>query len=42
MAADLFDLEWVTAFEIECRNVESILLHDAYAKLRFSKQEDRI
>ncbi|PRS89845.1 GTP cyclohydrolase FolE2 [Bacillus subtilis] len=42
IAADLFELEWVSAFEIECRNEESIHLHDAYAKLRFSKQVDRI
>ncbi|WP_079849665.1 GTP cyclohydrolase, FolE2/MptA family, partial [Salmonella enterica] len=41
IAADLFELEWVSAFEIECRNEESIHLHDACAKLRFSKQVDK-
>ncbi len=40
IAADLYELEWVSAFDIECRNEESIHLHDAYAKLRFSKQEE--
>ncbi|BCV98942.1 hypothetical protein BSG8_03280 [Bacillus subtilis subsp. natto] len=42
IAADLFELEWVSAFEIECRNEESIHLHDAYAKLCFSKEVDKI
>lgn len=42
IAADLFEPEWVSAFEIECRNEESIHLHDAYAKLCFSKEVDKI
>ncbi|MCY8515625.1 GTP cyclohydrolase FolE2 [Bacillus atrophaeus] len=37
IAADLYELDWVSAFEIECHNEESIHLHDAYAKLSFSK-----
>ncbi|MFN2747774.1 MULTISPECIES: GTP cyclohydrolase FolE2 [Bacillus] len=36
-AADLYEMEWVSAFEIECRNEESIHMHDAVARLSFSK-----
>ncbi|HSH24223.1 MAG TPA: GTP cyclohydrolase FolE2 [Massilibacterium sp.] len=38
IAADLYETEWVKSFDIECRNEESIHLHDAYAKLTFSKE----
>lgn len=38
IAADLYELDWVKGFAIECRNEESIHLHDAYAKLTFSKE----
>ncbi|WP_145721967.1 GTP cyclohydrolase, FolE2/MptA family, partial [Bacillus licheniformis] len=36
-AADLYEMDWISAFEIECRNEESIHLHDAVARLSFSK-----
>ncbi|KXZ20057.1 GTP cyclohydrolase FolE2 [Bacillus nakamurai] len=41
IAADLYELPWVSAFEIECRNEESIHLHDAYAKLKYAKQNGK-
>ncbi|KAA1039370.1 GTP cyclohydrolase I FolE2 [Macrococcus equipercicus] len=37
IAADLVDLPFVTGFEIECRNEESIHQHDAFARLRYTK-----
>ncbi|MGP7818057.1 GTP cyclohydrolase FolE2 [Niallia sp. 01092] len=37
IAADLYELDWVKSFDIECRNEESIHLHDAYARLSFDK-----
>lgn len=37
VAADLYEHEAVHAFEIECRNEESIHQHDAIAKLTFTK-----
>ncbi|MFT8323285.1 MAG: GTP cyclohydrolase FolE2 [Bacillus sp. (in: firmicutes)] len=37
IAADLYEFPWIKSFEIECRNEESIHLHDAYAKLSFNK-----
>ncbi|WP_078380004.1 GTP cyclohydrolase FolE2 [Sutcliffiella halmapala] len=37
IAADLYLLDWVDSFKIECRNEESIHLHDAYAKLEYRK-----
>ncbi|UOY88146.1 GTP cyclohydrolase FolE2 [Bacillus glycinifermentans] len=36
-AADLYEMDWISAFEIECRNEESIHLHDAIARLSYSK-----
>ncbi|BCE13363.1 hypothetical protein RSC3_00719 [Bacillus paralicheniformis] len=36
-AADLYEMNWISAFEIECRNEESIHMHDAVARLSFSK-----
>lgn len=37
VAADLYELDFVTAFTVECRNEESIHLHDAIASLSFRK-----
>ena len=37
VAADLYEADWVKSFVIECRNEESIHLHDAYAKLSYTK-----
>ncbi|NEU30796.1 GTP cyclohydrolase I FolE2 [bacterium LRH843] len=37
VAADLYELEGVLSFEIECRNEESIHQHDAISKLTFTK-----
>lgn len=37
VAADLYEMKFVTAFEVECRNEESIHLHDAIAKISFQK-----
>nr|WP_088102395.1 GTP cyclohydrolase FolE2 [Halalkalibacter urbisdiaboli] len=39
VAADLYENENVVAFEIECRNEESIHQHDAISKLAFTKQD---
>lgn len=38
IAADLVESSWVEAFTIECRNEESIHLHDAYATFHYSKR----
>lgn len=38
IAADLVESVWAEAFTIECNNEESIHLHDAYAKLHYSKR----
>ncbi|QLK85360.1 GTP cyclohydrolase FolE2 [Staphylococcus sp. 17KM0847] len=35
IAADLVNLSWLTGFDIECRNEESIHQHDAFAKLKY-------
>jgi GTP cyclohydrolase I len=37
VAADLYELEFVQAFTVECRNEESIHLHDAIASLSYRK-----
>ncbi|PEZ71469.1 GTP cyclohydrolase FolE2 [Bacillus sp. AFS017274] len=39
VAADLYELRWVQTFHIECRNEESIHLHDAYASLSYDKEK---
>lgn len=38
VAADLYEMESIQAFTVECRNEESIHLHDAIAKITFSKE----
>ncbi len=37
VAYDIHDLPWVKAFEVECRNEESIHQHDAFSRMRFEK-----
>jgi len=37
VAADLYEIEWFTSFTVECRNEESIHLHDAIAALTYIK-----
>ncbi len=37
IAADLVELPFVTGFDIECRNEESIHQHDAFARLHYTK-----
>lgn len=37
IAYDLVELDWVTGFEIECRNEESIHQHDAFSRMRYTK-----
>ncbi|MFZ3589329.1 GTP cyclohydrolase FolE2 [Bacillus sp. DJP31] len=37
VAADLYELDFFSAFEVECRNEESIHLHDAIASVAFRK-----
>jgi GTP cyclohydrolase I len=37
VAADLYEVEWITSFSVECRNEESIHLHDAIASITFTK-----
>ncbi|USK33016.1 GTP cyclohydrolase FolE2 [Bacillus sp. F19] len=37
VAADLYELDFVAAFHVECRNEESIHLHDAVAELSYRK-----
>jgi GTP cyclohydrolase I len=37
VAADLYELDFIQAFTVECRNEESIHLHDAIASLSFRK-----
>ncbi|SDH50111.1 GTP cyclohydrolase FolE2 [Alteribacillus bidgolensis] len=39
IAADLYEMDFIRSFQVECRNEESIHLHDAVAALSFSKEE---
>lgn len=39
VAADLYEIPFIESFSIECRNEESIHLHDAYASLTFHKKQ---
>lgn len=39
VAADLYEMDDVLAFKVECRNEESIHLHDAYAIIDFDKRK---
>ncbi|WP_394137183.1 GTP cyclohydrolase FolE2 [Cytobacillus oceanisediminis] len=38
VAADLYEKEWINGFTVECRNEESIHLHDAIARLTYKKE----
>ena len=38
VAADLYEKEYIKTFTVECRNEESIHMHDAIAKITYSKQ----
>ncbi|MED4129641.1 GTP cyclohydrolase FolE2 [Shouchella miscanthi] len=38
VAADLYEYDWVTAFKVTCQNQESIHLHDAVAKITYTKR----
>lgn len=40
IAYDLKELDWILGFELECRNEESIHQHDAFSRLRYTKQEE--
>ncbi|PBB04857.1 MULTISPECIES: GTP cyclohydrolase FolE2 [Salimicrobium] len=40
VAADLYETPFIHAFEVSCRNEESIHLHDALASLHFDKRTD--
>lgn len=42
VAADLYEMPFVTKFSIKCQNQESIHMHDAVASLSFDKQTDKI
>lgn len=37
VAADLYEVPFIESFTVECRNEESIHLHDAYASLTIHK-----
>ncbi|MFP5107450.1 GTP cyclohydrolase FolE2 [Neobacillus sp. C211] len=37
VAADLYEVPFIQSFKVECRNEESIHLHDAYASVSFDK-----
>lgn len=38
VAADLYEIPFIHSFTVECRNEESIHLHDAYASVTFNKR----
>src|SRR5690625_2641792 len=42
VAADLYEMPFITKFSIKCQNQESIHMHDAVASLSFNKQTDKI
>lgn len=42
IAADLYEMPFVTKFKVSCQNQESIHMHDAIASLSFDKQSDDI
>ncbi|KAB2336598.1 GTP cyclohydrolase I FolE2 [Cytobacillus depressus] len=37
VASDLYEVSFIKSFKVECRNEESIHLHDAYASVTFDK-----
>ncbi len=42
VAADLYEMPFVTKFKVSCQNQESIHMHDAIASITFDKQTDQI
>lgn len=42
VAADLYEYPYVQAFDVSCRNEESIHLHDAVASVSFDKRTDEL
>ncbi|SFA75423.1 GTP cyclohydrolase I [Lentibacillus halodurans] len=40
VAADLYEMPFVTRFQVQCRNEESIHMHDAIASITYDKLED--
>ncbi|WP_411828899.1 GTP cyclohydrolase FolE2 [Paenibacillus macerans] len=42
VAADLYEMEAVQAFTVECRNEESIHMHDAYAVITYDKRNEAL
>jgi len=42
VAADLYEMDFVTKFKVSCQNQESIHMHDAIASVTFDKQTDKI
>lgn len=42
VAADLYEIPFVTKFKVFCQNQESIHMHDAIASVTFDKQTDQI
>ncbi|MFD1887750.1 GTP cyclohydrolase FolE2 [Paenibacillus wenxiniae] len=36
-AADLYEIEWISSFQIQCRNEESIHQHDAVGSITYSR-----
>lgn len=41
VAADLYEMDFVSSFKVSCRNEESIHLHDAIASVSFDKASER-
>lgn len=37
VASDLYEIPFIQSFRVECRNEESIHLHDTYASVTFDK-----
>ncbi|MFD1360476.1 GTP cyclohydrolase FolE2 [Lentibacillus salinarum] len=40
VAADLYEMAFVTRFQVQCRNEESIHMHDAIASITYDKRQD--
>lgn len=40
VAADLYEISYVTKFNVQCRNEESIHMHDAVASVTYNKLQD--
>lgn len=42
VAADLYEMPFVTKFKVECRNEESIHMHDAIASVTYDKRQEKV